>query len=1410
MLMKKITFMLLAAFMAVVSWAGVPSDKMVKRAPVQMAGLSMDQAKQVTPKQKVATAKLQAPAKRLAAKAIGKAKAMRAPKKAGITDLLSADWMLCSDYYEYDSEAGQLVEATPASGGTPITFSLVDAQTVAIEGFINGATEAIQATFTTTVSEELQAQGVVATATIADGQKLLENDYGPIVLQNVSAEEGTPMTVYILQTGTVVIDAIWAAVIGGDGQYAGYTWTNYCQSVAVPVNGKMTWGSGDSAEEVPVVIMQDETNPKVATVFNFAGKETAINVTMKEGKSFVISEQPMFYYNSTYGYVYLSGVSGSSLATIQGTGTDTELIFDINWVFYVTDGTKLYTYGDINDPATITLTQGEFVYPVIPDVAATPADPEVVGVGNYDASEKYGYFAFTIPTTDVDGNDLKEANLFYQLYADIAGEIQPITFTTDLYEKLTEDMSIIPYTFTDNYDFEDRGDYKVVFMNYNFNTMYDRIGVKSIYTGGGETNESEIVWADVEKTEPAGPTVETFDFNSYPENWPVSTSATHDGDITEDTDIVEGNVTLTVSPSTTSTPNRWWMLKDVGVQLRVYGGTLTFAVPEGEDPITKITFNAGKWNEGNSADSGEFNGSVWTGSAQKVVVTIAANTQLNSIEVQLGEGGVEPVADELVTLPAGVEPVEYTLVASGATSQGNINIQETKLVAFDGNDVYVQGLAYYFPDAFIKGTLTEAGQVSFPSGQFVGEDEYGKEYIVGVTVDDDYNFVYAPSILFDYDQESGVLSMAEGIYYGESAESSTPSLYNYFESAVYTPGAFVLPDLVELPEGVETEVWTIDGKFNDSMSSENIVRQTEVAFDGTDIYVKGIPFYFEDAWMKGTINAETGIATFPTGQFVGSDEYGLEFMVGSEDGETLCDIEFTYDAEAKLLTQVTPYIYENGGTADEIDPYGYWSDMIIYAGEPVVEEPVTAPEGLETEAYLFTAKMIENEASRRAEGDVEPAEVTFDFNSMDVAVSSGSGTSYVADGDILEDLELTEGDVKLTVSPKDESNSTPNRFWGTNNGPQLRVYSGTLTFEVPEGSSMTQIAFNAGKWNADNTADGVAFDGATWTGDAQKVVVTIAGNTQINSIVVSVKSEGEGTEPGTETGVDYTYQMQVGFDGNDVYFKGLSDNTADMWLKGTLSEDGKTVTIPANQYLGTKSVLWFNFDYYFTAVDAEGAMQDIVLSYDAEANKFTTDQTLVLHDGKRSLGEPYQTFYDVVITKIPEFAATPADPEIDSYKLDSNIPHIDFVVPAEDVDGNAILASKLFYTMWIEKEGVEQPFVVSADLYRDVEENMTEIPYTYDDGYDIYTGGSRFYINTEDNIATWKKIGVQSIYYGGGECNKSNIVWIENPIYDETVVGISQVNAETAKVNVVFDLQGRRVAKVGKGLYIVNGKKVVK
>ena len=809
-------------------------------------------------------------------------------------------------------------------------------------------------------------------------------------------------------------------------------------------------------------------------------------------------------------------------------------------------------------------------------------------------------------------------------------------------------------------------------------------------------------------------------------------------------------------------------------------------------------------------------------------VTVPGDYTLTVTGVSTAEG--DPVelsfnytieaAPEVVVLPEGVEAETWYFTATAY--QSSVRNQEVA-VAIDGSDIYIQGLNVdYLPEAWVKGTI-EGNTATFPTGQYFGAFEYNGTVYDMFFVGYDATTKEIADVVFTLDNEAGKMTTDQMIII--NGKKDEISYYEYYYDVVILRELPVAPELVELPEGVEPEDWAIDGTFNDSYGSENVVRATEVAFDGNDIYVKGIPFYFEDAWMKGTINAETGIATFPTGQFVGEDDYGWEFMLGSDDYETLCDIEFAYDAEAKTLTQQTAYIIENGDTPDEISAYGYWTDMLIYAGEPIYEEPIEAPEGLVTEAYVFKANEIDidddSDLARMAQGDEEVA--TFDFNSLGTEeepwpVSSGTGDNYDPAGEITEPLVLTEGGVTLTISPAEEG-ATPTRFWKTNNGPQLRVYNGKLTFEAPEGSKMTQIVFNAGKWNENNSADSGQFDGATWTGDAQSVVVTIgyyneetgkwvSGNSQINSINVTVEGEGGDDPVNPEITRNYSTQMEVGFDGNDVYFKGVSDDTANMWLKGTLSEDGKTVTIPANQYMGEVSVLWFTYPYYFTAVAKDGeTMEDIVLNWDAANYTFTTDQMLVLHDGKRSLGEPYQVFTDVEITKMEEFAATPADPSIDELSLTGSYPKAYFIIPTEDVDGNEILVSKLFYTVWIEKDGKEQPFTAVAGDYRYLTEDLTEIPYNYEDSYDIYRGGSVFYFNPTDVVTSWTKIGIQSIYYGGGECNKSNIVWEENPVYDPTL-GIANVNADNQKA-VIYDLQGRRIAQPAKGLYIVNGKKVV-
>lgn len=620
--------------------------------------------------------------------------------------------------------------------------------------------------------------------------------------------------------------------------------------------------------------------------------------------------------------------------------------------------------------------------------------------------------------------------------------------------------------------------------------------------------------------------------------------------------------------------------------------------------------------------------------------------------------------------------------------------------------------------------------------------------------------------------------------------------------------------VVELPEGLETETWYFSASASESSVSN---QEVAVAIDGSDIYIQGINIdYLPEAWVKGTIDAEAGTATFPTGQYFGAFEYnGTDydmFFVGSEDGKTASDVVFDYDAEAGTLT--TDMFVVISSKMNTPSYYEYYYDVTI-TRKPVEElEAVEAPEDLVTETYLFKANVITNGENGARRTEAEAPTVTFDFNSLGTEqepwpVSSGSGDSYDPAGEITEPLVLTEGGVALTISPAEEG-ATPTRFWKTNNGPQLRVYNGKLTFEAPEGFEMTQIVFNNVKWNENNSADSGEFDGSTWTGNAQSVVVTIgykneetgkwvSGNSQINSIVVTVTDVEELV---TE---EYTYQMQVGFDGNDVYFSGMNDNVADMWMKGTLSEDGKTVTIPACQYMGGFSFWGYQFDYFMTAMDETGGFADIVLNWDAENFTFTTDQTVVLN-GYKDEWYPYQTFYDVVITKMEEFAATPADPILESYDFSQKVGYNNIYtsIPTVDVDGNELLTSKLFYIVWFEKDGVEQQYTFTTELYSDdFDEDVTEVPYDYD-GWDIYKGGEIIYLEDDpEELGTWTKVGIQSVYYGGGERNVSNIVWSE-----EITTGIANVNVDS-KNAVIYDLQGRRVAKATKGLYIVNGKKVV-
>ena len=113
----------------------------------------------------------------------------------------------------------------------------------------------------------------------------------------------------------------------------------------------------------------------------------------------------------------------------------------------------------------------------------------------------------------------------------------------------------------------------------------------------------------------------------------------------------------------------------------------------------------------------------------------------------------------------------------------------------------------------------------------------------------------------------------------------------------------------------------------------------------------------------------------------------------------------------------------------------------------------------------------------------------------------GVSSSSSKAGDFTKATTCTLDGIKVTISKK-ASGSNENRIWSSS--PRLRMYSGTMTIEAPEGKKISDISFEQTKWGAKNKSDVGTLTEGKWKGDANKVVITIASNTQLKSLTVTL------------------------------------------------------------------------------------------------------------------------------------------------------------------------------------------------------------------------------------------------------------------------------------------------------------------
>lgn len=386
------------------------------------------------------------------------------------------------------------------------------------------------------------------------------------------------------------------------------------------------------------------------------------------------------------------------------------------------------------------------------------------------------------------------------------------------------------------------------------------------------------------------------------------------------------------------------------------------------------------------------------------------------------------------------------------------------------------------------------------------------------------------------------------------------------------------------------------------------------------------------------------------------------------------------------------------------------------------------------------------------------AQTTFDFDKdYKTLFPNLPGVSSMEsnDGDFNEATTCTVDGIAVTVSAKEEGNPNANRIWTSS--ARLRMYSGTLTIQAPEGKQITKIDIAQKKWNANNKVDNGTIDNkGNWTGFANKVVYSIAGNTQIKTMTVTL-SEGGTPQPPVE--ITYTDVASV---------KDLLANYTEDTKNLNLTLTNAKVTY-VNEYNGT-------INTYVREGDA--AIELRTLGFNMPVNSILTGKVKV--DLKFNYGVPY----------LAANAGTD----------DESITVTESTEAAQPIEATVadILANKYLNDLVTIKN-----FTFSKEEYQ-----AGKFNYYANDGEQkimIYDKFNK--VGGVAELTEGEKYNVVGLY---GAIFKGTPEIIPTQAVVPTSTGISNITVTTADNAPAYNLAGQKVNGSYKGIVIKNGKKMIK
>lgn len=290
------------------------------------------------------------------------------------------------------------------------------------------------------------------------------------------------------------------------------------------------------------------------------------------------------------------------------------------------------------------------------------------------------------------------------------------------------------------------------------------------------------------------------------------------------------------------------------------------------------------------------------------------------------------------------------------------------------------------------------------------------------------------------------------------------------------------------------------------------------------------------------------------------------------------------------------------------------------------------------------------------------------------------------------------------------------------------------------------------------------------------------------------------------------YSAMIGQQGDDVYFS--NPLGLDTWFKGVASADGKQVSIPTPQYMGSGSgyPLWLVTGRKFTRTEIDPMFgsyevtdyefypnKEIVFTYDEETGIYSSSDLMILSSDKEKAGNAIVGFEAPAYHPWVATPVNPADPsvsfymdlkEYEAFGLFGCMMTVE--IPYESAGGDFIPQENLYYCIYIDGSPLEIYGVNMIPYLAQISDAAIQTAIT--------VSGMTHQIQTP--VKPSKTLGVQSFYEYEGQLLSSELVTYNIVNGELEGASVESLASDAAAVIGCYDLTGRRVAADAEGVVI--------